>query len=301
MMDEYKLTIQGPGDKADEYKLTLDNPRYTYTTTVSYYRAIDIIRSLMASPPEPEESIDPNQVALQRAAEMVTPAPQVSTPREPRHLLGAMDELQESGVGSAVGPIAPPGKGQTHVRPEVIALVVADRIPDFPRRIPLPTKGDLILALLSYAHQKGLDWLTPKEVDFLSTALNERIDVKNFSNFNARNLNRSFVSREFNRFRIEKDGRYRLHVLFVASRPGGATPLEIRPGQEGLSVRRSGTGAPNVRRLLPEHQKLRILSECDNATAYGDVARILRRENVSRSNLQAWRRARNQGTLGPTR
>lgn len=92
------------------------------------------------------------------------------------------------------------------VRTEVKALPSLGSQDDMLDYHALSTKGDKILWLLVYADRNGIDALTPSEVDYMSTALRDRINASGFTALNERNIKNAFVSKTKNGFQIQQKG-----------------------------------------------------------------------------------------------
>jgi transposase len=54
---------------------------------------------------------------------------------------------------------------------------------------------------------------------------------------------------------------------------------------------------PHRRKFNAEY-KLKVVAEADRCTAPGEIGALLRREGIHHSNLQRWRKQRNEGSLG---
>lgn len=92
------------------------------------------------------------------------------------------------------------------VRDDVKVIEMVGAMDGFPDYHNLPTKGDKILWLLCYADKKGINALSPAEVDFLSLKLRERVDSGGFTALNTKNVNSSFVIKTTTGFQIQKRG-----------------------------------------------------------------------------------------------
>ena len=85
------------------------------------------------------------------------------------------------------------------------------------------------------------------------------------------------------------------------TRRGIENPLMKREKEEGLA-NSEGVFNPEVsekatRRKYSVQYKLRILEEADGCTQMGSLGALLRREGLYHSNLNTWRRQREEGTL----
>ncbi len=97
----------------------------------------------------------------------------------------------------------PPVKGIRDEIKEMQILASQDGLIDYHK---LSTKGDKILWILSYADKKGIDALTPAEVDHLSGQLRDRINSSGFTALNDRNVKSAFVAKTKIGFQLQKKG-----------------------------------------------------------------------------------------------
>lgn len=61
----------------------------------------------------------------------------------------------------------------------------------------------------------------------------------------------------------------------------------------------NGNGSRAHRRVFTREYKLRIVAEYDGASEHGARGALLRREGLYESHIGKWRRARDEGRLGP--
>ncbi|MES2409434.1 MAG: hypothetical protein V4509_04010 [Patescibacteria group bacterium] len=99
------------------------------------------------------------------------------------------------------------------VREEVRQFEMVGMLENFPEYHTLATKGDKILWLLAFADKKGVNALTPTEVDFMSGELRDKVDAKGFTALNQRNIKNVFVSKTATGFQIQKKGSDHLKSL----------------------------------------------------------------------------------------
>jgi len=99
------------------------------------------------------------------------------------------------------------------VREEVRQLEMVGTLENFPEYHALATKGDKILWLMAFADKKGVNALTPTEVDFMSGELRDKVDAKGFTALNQRNIKNAFVSKTTTGFQIQKKGSDHLKSL----------------------------------------------------------------------------------------
>ncbi len=92
------------------------------------------------------------------------------------------------------------------IRDEIKGMEVVGTCQNLPEYHDLLTKADKILWLLAYSDQKGVNSLTPTEVDHMSGVLRDRVESKGFTALNARNIKNSFVSKTISGFQIQKKG-----------------------------------------------------------------------------------------------
>lgn len=107
------------------------------------------------------------------------------------------------------------------IRDDVKAIEIVGAMDGFPDYHKLPTKGDRILWLLAYADKKGVNALSPAEVDFLSLKLRERVESSGFTALNARNVKNSFVVKTAAGFQIQKRGLDHLTKLSIEGKNNG--------------------------------------------------------------------------------
>ncbi len=121
---------------------------------------------------------------------------------------GFTDEVPKKKAGGAKRPHT-----SKNIRDEVKALEINASMEGYPNYHSLPTKGDKILWLLQYAHSLGIKALSPTEVEYISTELNERIESKGFTALNARNVRGAFVIKSTEGYRVQKKGSDYLQAL----------------------------------------------------------------------------------------
>ena len=92
------------------------------------------------------------------------------------------------------------------------------------------------------------------------------------------------------------DGK--LRILEASERSGEASKIGAGGGKGPQPVSPPDPEVPSkaVRRRFPARYKLKILRQADQCQP-GEVGALLRREGLYWSNLQAWRRQREDGTL----
>lgn len=76
-----------------------------------------------------------------------------------------------------------------------------------------------------------------------------------------------------------------------------ATPSRERVAADRRDLPDPEVSATKPRRTFSAQYKLRILNEYDSLTEQGQKGALLRREGIYYSNVQRWRRQREQGTL----
>lgn len=92
------------------------------------------------------------------------------------------------------------------IRTEINDLTLVGSMEGYPDYHDTLTKADKILWLLQYVSLNNIKALTPVEVDFLSSKLQERVDQKGFTALNGRNIKKSYVISGKQGFEIQKKG-----------------------------------------------------------------------------------------------
>jgi len=98
-------------------------------------------------------------------------------------------------------------------RQEVLSLALATNLEGYPDFHALPTKADSILWILAYADSKGIEELTPKEVEIISDKLRNKITQNAFSPFNKKNIKSGFVSPTNGKFKLQQRGTDHLKTI----------------------------------------------------------------------------------------
>ena len=90
----------------------------------------------------------------------------------------------------------------------------------------------------------------------------------------------------------------KLKILEASERSGGASKSAAERTESDKALPRPNPeiAAKATRRRFSARYKLRILEQADGCE-FGEVAALLRREGLYWSNLQDWRRQREEGTL----
>lgn len=90
----------------------------------------------------------------------------------------------------------------------------------------------------------------------------------------------------------------KLRILEVSERSGGASKIGAGTGEvtQPDSVSDPEVPARATRRRFSARYKLKILGQTDQCPS-GELGALLRREGLYWSNLQTWRRQRQEGTL----
>lgn len=91
-------------------------------------------------------------------------------------------------------------------RDEVTSLSIVTNLEGYPDFHDLPTKADSILWVLAYGASKGVESLTPREVEFLSDRLLKKVEQKDFSAHNKRNRESSYVAFTDGKFKLQQKG-----------------------------------------------------------------------------------------------
>jgi len=92
------------------------------------------------------------------------------------------------------------------VRDELKGMQIVATLDGLPGYHDLAKKADQILWLMQYADTKGINTITPVEVDFMSSELRGKIAAKHFSVLNDRNLKNGYVAKHPTGFQIQKKG-----------------------------------------------------------------------------------------------
>ena len=90
----------------------------------------------------------------------------------------------------------------------------------------------------------------------------------------------------------------KLRILETSERSGEVPKIGAeRTEPDRVLPTRSGSSQQGTRRRFSARYKLRILEQADGCEESGGVGALLRREGLYWSNLQTWRRQREEGTL----
>lgn len=91
-------------------------------------------------------------------------------------------------------------------RQEIASLPISTELDGFPNFHKLPTKADSILWVLSFVDSQNIESLTPKEVEFLTDKLRNKIPQNAFSPHNKRNIKEGYVSQADGKFKLQQKG-----------------------------------------------------------------------------------------------
>lgn len=92
------------------------------------------------------------------------------------------------------------------LRNSVVSLSIVTDMEGYPSFHSLPTKADSILWVLAYADKNAIQELTPREVEFITDKLKNKIAQSGFSAHNKRNVKLSLVSLTNGTFKLQQKG-----------------------------------------------------------------------------------------------
>ncbi len=98
------------------------------------------------------------------------------------------------------------GRGVKDLSDAIKEIEVVSHMDGFIPFHSLPTKGQKILWILTFAKNNGVDTLSTSEVEYLANRLNENITTSLFNGLNEGNMKKGFVARKGDKYRIIQSG-----------------------------------------------------------------------------------------------